>query len=81
MNILGIKKLNQNIWSNKKEQKKSIWESLPIFTGIVAATIPTGVEKWLIWEEKLQKILEIFRKVWDNKKNLVKRHKYLFDIG
>ena len=62
MNILGIKKLNQNIWSNKKEQKKSIWESLLIFASTVAATIPTGVEKRLIWEEGITKSFRNFEK-------------------
>lgn len=62
MNILGIKKSNQNIWSNKKEQKKSIWESLLIFASTIAATILTGVEKRLIWEEGITKSFRNFEK-------------------
>lgn len=68
----------------KKITKKSIWESLLIRAGTIAtiaAIVLMEVEKRLIWEENLQKVVEILGKVWNNGGNLLKGPKNLFDIG
>ena len=56
MNILAIKKSNQNI----RPKQKSTWESLFILAGTIAAIVSAGVEKWLISDEKLQKVWKKF---------------------
>lgn len=62
MYILAIDLSSENIRS-KNEQKKLIWESLLILAGTIVAIVLAGVEKRLIWEEKLQ---EKFRKCQEN---------------
>ena len=77
MNILAIKKSDQNIRSKKK---KKTWESLLILAGTIAAIVLADVEKILTWE-KLLKVLGILRKVWDNKRKLLRGPENLFYTG
>ena len=71
---------NQKIESKhsiKKKGKNSIWKFLFIVAGTITAIVSVRVEKRLIWEKKWQKVLEIFGKVWDNKRKLLKGPKNL----
>ena len=78
MNILALKKSNKNIQIIKRT-KNSIWESLFIF----ASTITAGVEKILIWVEKLQKNLELLGNVREKtvqESGKFVRHRQKFEI-
>ena len=64
MNILAIKKSNQNVWS-KKEQEISIWEFSSILASNIAAIAPAGVEKKrLIWKKIAKTFWNLGKSLW-----------------
>ena len=82
MKIRSEKQKKQANKNKTKQNKKVIWESLVILAGTIAAFVRVGVEKNTNLRKKTaRKVLEILRKIWDNKKKLLKGLENLFDVG